>query len=421
MMRTVAVPAADIPVIREVDVLVCGGGPAGTAAAVSAARMGARTLLLERYNHLGGLATGGQVILIPHFVDSGRQIIGGLGIEIRDRLLASGEAAYDDEVTSAWHFDPEAMKSLSVDLLREAGAGILLHSWCADAVVDDGRLVAVVTASKAGRQAVMASVVVDATGDFDIGALAGAGSEKSDAGVGVCFRIGGVDLAKWGRAQREQPEVVQQAQHRLREAGGWEGFIGLTAVPTAATQAGVVWANNEVRRRADGLDPAVLTAIELEGREMARRGIEVLRSEMPGYEGCWLIDVAAQTGVRYTRRMVGEYTMTADDVSQFDFRHPDSVARGNDFRCQGRAYDIPRGALVSRDVPNLLAAGRCLSCEHVALEPIREIHVCWASGQAAGVIAALAAREGRLPAGVGIETAQAALQAQGAIIGGLEG
>jgi len=413
----ITLPACDVPVVDEVDVLVCGGGPAGTAAAISAARLGARTLLIERYNHLGGLATGGQVILIPHFRDNGREIIAGIGIEMRERLLASGEAAYRNETKDPWFFDVEGMKSLSIDMLREARAGVLLHSWCSDAIIQDGKLKGAVTVSKAGRQAFLARTIIDTTGDLDVGQSAGADFEKSDFGIGVPFRIGNVDVARWQQARHEDSTRIQAIHRKVQEAGGWEGFLGLSPVATPKAQLGVVWANNSLRE-GDALDPADLTAIEIEGRDMARRAMAVLRDEMPGYEDAWIIDVAVQTGVRYSRRLMGDYVIAGDETAQFDFRHPDSVARGNDFRAEGRVFDIPRASLVSRNIPNLLSAGRSLSCDHLAQEPMREIHVCWASGQAAGVIAAMSVNTGTAPRELPVENLRCELKKQGAVVGG---
>lgn len=418
MSRTVCLPSVEVPVVAEVDVLVCGGGAAGVAAAIGAARVGAKTLLIERYNHLGGLATGGQVILLPPFSDTDRPIIGGIGMEMRERLIESGEAAFRGKSDHSY-FDPEAMKSLSIDMLREAGAEILLHSWCSDAATQDGDVTGAVTVSKAGRQAFLAKLIIDTTGDLDIAASAGAEFEKSDFGIGVPFRIGGVDIPRWQQARREDPERTQEAQRNAQDAGGWGGFMGMSTVPTPKTQHDVIWANTSLRV-GDALDPFDLTRIEIEGRDMARRAIDVLRAQMPGFERSWIIDIAPQTGVRYSRRLQGDYILTEADTAQFDFRHPESLARGNDFRKQGIAYDIPRGALISRNAPNLLSAGRSLSCTHEALEPIREVHVCWTSGHAAGVLAGLAIRRKALPRDLAIDEVRGELQEQGAIVGGVE-
>lgn len=421
MAHHVTLPAVDVPVVEEVDVLVCGGGPAGTAAAYAAAKLGARTLVVERYNCLGGLATGGLVLVIPRFRDSGRQVIGGIGIEFRDRLLHEGEAIMRSAEQSSWYFDPEGMKSVSIDLLREAGAKILLHSWCSDVVMQDGKIDAVVAVSKAGKQAFRAKMVVDTTGDLDVGHAAGAEFEKSDFGIGVCFRLGGVDVAKWQQARREDAQRISELHERIRVTGGWEGFMGMSPMASEKTQAGVVWGNNQVVTTGDALDPWELTRVEIKGRDATRTAVKMLREEMPGFENCWLIDIAPQTGVRYSRRLMGSYVITGTDAAQFDFRHPDSVARGNDFRKEGIAFDIPRQSLVSRNVPNLLSAGRSLSCDHEAQEPMREIHVCWTSGQGAGVVAALAAHRNMDPAQVPIEDIRKELISQGAVVGGPEG
>lgn len=420
MPEFVTLPAVDVPIVQDVDVLVCGGGPAGTAAACAAARMGARTLLVERYNCLGGLATGGLVLVIPRFKDTGRPIIGGIGIDFRDRMLAAGEAVVRNEEQGSWYFDPEGMKTVSVDLLREAGAEILLHSWCSDVVMQDGRIAAVVAVSKAGKQAFRAKVVVDTTGDLDLGDAAGAEFEKSDFGIGVCFRLGGVDIPKWQQARREDAQRIAALHERIRITGGWEGFLGISPMSTAKTQAGVVWGNNQVVTTGDALDPWELTRIEIKGRDATRIAVNMLREEIPGFENCWLIDIAPQTGVRYSRRLMGDYVISGKDAAEFDFRHPDSVARGNDFRKEGIAFDIPRQSLVSRNVPNLLSAGRSLSCDHEAQEPMREIHVCWTSGQAAGAIAALAADRNLEPSQVPINDIRKELISQGAVVGGPE-
>jgi len=275
---TVQLPACEVPVIGQYDVLVCGGGPAGTAAAIAAGRLGAKTILIERYNHLGGLASGGQVVLLPKFVDNGRPIIGGIGKETRQRLIDSGLGAWrrgDD--TS--YYDPEGLKGLSIEMLQEAGVQILLHSWCSDAVMEDGTLAGAVTVSKAGKQAFLAKMVVDTTGDLDVAASAGVECEKSDFGIGVPFRIGGVDIARWQQARREDTNTTRDIHHKAWHAGGWDGFLGLDPIPTPKSGQDVVWCNNLIRV-ADGLDPAVLTALEIEGRQMADLAMDILRAEM---------------------------------------------------------------------------------------------------------------------------------------------
>jgi len=383
-------PEREIPVRWSAEVVVCGGGPAGVAAAVAAARNGARTLLLERYGCLGGLATGGLVIVLPSFQDRGRRIIGGIGRETRDRMMAAGEAAFFEAGSDGSAFDPEALKWHSIDLCRQAGVKILHHVWIAGAVVEQNRVRAVIVESKQGRLAATGEVFIDTTGDGDVFAQAGAPFETSHQSIGLPFRLANVDLARWHEAQRREPEAVTQAMEAVKRAAGWESYFGVSAMPTPE---GFVWGNNYFRELS-GLDPEDLTTVEIEARDAIRKAVAALRQLVPGFERAWLVDTASQLGVRRSRRLVGEYVLTEEDTSQEDRRFEDAIGRGNDFRREGVAYDIPYRSLVPQNIEGLLTAGRCLSCTHEALEPIREIHVCWVSGEAAGTAAALALRRG---------------------------
>jgi ribulose 1,5-bisphosphate synthetase/thiazole synthase len=404
----IAEPAREIPVRWEADVVVCGGGPAGTAAAIAAARHGAKTLLLERYGCLGGLATGGLVVVLPHFQCHGRHVIGGIGREMRDALIDTGEAAFRGGSDRS-AFDPEAMKWLSVRLCHEAGLKILHHVWVAGAVVEDGKVHAVIVESKAGRLAVRGKLFVDATGDGDVFAATGADFETSNQYIGLPFRLTNVDVAKWEQTREENPGVVADAMRAAMEAGGWEGYFGVNPLPTPD---GFMWGNNMLCE-VDALDPESLTHVETEGREAIRRSLHVLREKLPGFEKAWLVDTASQVGVRRSRRLIGEYVMTEEDVSQEDSRFEDAIGRGNDFRNERLAYDIPYRSLLPRDVNGLLVAGRCISCTHEALEPIREIHVCWVIGEAAGTAAAMAVQAGCEPRDVPVPELQGRLREAG--------
>ncbi len=406
--RYVTEPARDIPIRWQADVVVCGGGPAGTAAAIAAARHGADVLLLERHGCLGGLATGGLVVALPRFTDLGRPIIGGLGLEMRDRMIQTGEAVFR-EGRDASLFDAEALKWLSVSLCREAGVKILHHVWVCGAVVAGGRVRAVILESKAGRLAVEGRAFVDATGDGDVFASAGAEFETSNQFMGLPFRVVQVDFEAWHRARVENPNGYADAMRSAREAGGWEGFFGISPMPELG---GMAWGNN-MYRELDALDPEQLTLLETEGREAIRRSLAVLRERVPGFEHAWLVDTAAQLGVRRSRRLVGEYVLTGEDVGVQDMRFEDAIGRGNDFRREGIAYDIPYQSLLPRDVEGLLVAGRCLSCTHEALEPLREIHICWVMGQAAGTAAAMAVHAHIQPREGSVPELQAKLRADG--------
>lgn len=404
--QTIHRPAADIPVMLKTEVLVCGGGPAGTAAALAAARLGAKVTILERYNHLGGLATGGLVLVLPHFIDNGRRTIGGLGLEMRDAMAATGEA-WAHGPGDAVYFDPEALKWLSVKLCVDAGVEVLHHCWLSDAIVEDGRVKGVIFESKAGTQAALADVVIDATGDGDIFAWAGADFEKSDQAIGIPFRVGGLDIERWMAWTGQNPDASREFWESLKQTIEWPGQMFYIAGMNV--EQGTGWGNNYYRE-ADGLDPRVLSEIEVGGRLKIRHALEVLRKGLPGWEKSWLIDTVSQIGVRRSRRLNGMYQITGPQTALVDWRHPDAIGRGNDFRQQGLVYDIPYGSLVPEKLDGLLTCGRCLSCDDDALEPIREIHVCWVSGEGAGAAAALAVQARCQPREVDVPKLQETLR-----------
>ncbi len=245
-LGTLVEPAREVPVLHDVDVLVVGGGPAGTTAAVSAARLGARVMLVERYNHLGGLSTGGLVIWIDRMTDwNGKLVIRGLGEELLDRLPSGARtgpdpslwgsreaeavarwqprfSAHHDTVTWAPMIDPEQLKAASLAMVREAGVQLLFHAWASRAVVEDGRLRGVVFESKGGRFAVTARTVVDTTGDGDVFASAGeaAAGDVEASSIQQCVNTaalwGGVDCERWIRF-RQSPDYEAFAARGRQE------------------------------------------------------------------------------------------------------------------------------------------------------------------------------------------------------------
>jgi hypothetical protein len=406
-VRLITRPAREVPVVVETDVLVCGGGPGGTAAAVAAARQGAKVAIIERYNHLGGLATGGLVLVLPHFEDHGRQVIGGLGLETRTGLLECRGAVMRNRDGDSSAFDPEALKWLSIKQCKDAGVEVLHHCWLSDVVLEGGSVAGVIFESKSGSGAALGRIVVDATGDGDVFAWAGAPFEHSNQGIGLPFRLAGIEMARWQEDIAARPTWHAEFWERLKATIDWPHVFYIAPHPT---QADVAWGNN-AHSVADGLDIRVLSHIETDGRLKIHDAVEILRAEMPGFERVWLVDTVSQLGVRRTRRLRGTFRLTAAETSQFDFRHEDSVGRGNDFRRLGPVYDIPYGCLVPETLDGLLACGRCVSCDDEALEAMREIHVCWVTGEAAGVAAALAVRRGCQPREVPVGELQQALRA----------
>ena len=436
MPKTITVNNQALPILLETDVLVCGGGPGGTAAALAAARQGARVAIIERYNHLGGLATGGLVLVLPHFVDNGRQTIGGVGLEQRERMREVGEAwehnrhvVQDDSV----YFEPEALKWISLKLCSEAGVQILHHCWLSGAIVEDdgvltptplprpsasgegnGCVRGVIFESKAGRMAALGKVIIDATGDGDVFAWAGAEFEKSNQGIGLPFRVGGLDIKRW---------MAWTGEHQEESAAIWSGVTDEVGWPCPTfyiagmnEERGTGWGNN-FYIEADGLDPLVLSEIEVGARLKIWDVLQSLKRQLPGWEKAWLIDTACQLGVRRSRRLKGLYQLQESETSQIDFRHPDAIGRGNDFRQRDLSYDIPYGTLVPEKLDGLLTCGRCISCTHEALEPIREIHVCWVSGEGAWLAAAMAVEQGIQPREVSVPELQANLRAANVAFG----
>lgn len=406
--ETVREPAREIPVVADVDVLVCGGGPAGTAAAIAAARAGANTMLLERYGCLGGLATGGLVIVLPPFTRDGHQVIGGIGEETLDLLLEAGEAEYRSDRGSS-RFDPEGLKRLSDEMCLEAGVRLRCHSWVVGVFGEPGRPEGAIVESKAGREAIRARMIIDCTGDGDVAVQAGAEFEPDDKMIGLPFRIGNIDLDRWSEARSDGRggEIHKEAH----AAAGYERNFGLSPFPL---NPGVAWGNNHMAH-GSFLDPDELTRMEVRGRRSAKIVLDIMREKMPGFEEAWLIDTASQIGVRCTRRIVGLQKMLYEEF-EADRTFDDSVALGNDFRKPAVVYEIPLGSLIPAGIGGMLMAGRCVSSDAEAMEALREIHCCWTMGEATGAAAALAVERDCEPAEVPTDELRARLLAANAAI-----
>lgn len=436
---TVAEAAREIPVFAEADVLVVGGGPAGTAAAVSAARLGARTVLVERYNHLGGLSTGGLVIWIDRMTDwSGRQVIAGVAGDLLDRLPAdavqgpdradwgsrdAATAGYWAQRTAAYHgivtwsptVDPEALKSASLDAVREAGVQLVLHAWAAVPVVENGRVRGAIFESKEGRRAILAKVTVDTTGDADLLARAGAALESDiDEGdihhcINTAFLAAGVDMARWLAFRAEDRERFAAFMARGREALGsfekpfvsWRNDVALFMGPRLSGY--------------DAVNVEDLTEVERRSRDLARRHVEFYRAAAPGFENAWLMLGAPRIGVRHSRRLAGVRTVTRaqwDEGKVWD----DEIGVSPSLSPKFPNVSVPYGALLPARLDGVLGAGRHIACDASSHSFLREIPQCWMSGHAAGIAAALAADAGIVPRAVAPRLVQRALLDQGACL-----
>jgi hypothetical protein len=442
--RTVTEPARETPVHAETGVLVVGGGPAGFAAALAARRAGApEVLLVERYNHLGGLSTGGLVIWIDRMTDwSGRLVIAGIGDELLQRLPEDAVAgappelwgstdpepvaywrerqgAFRDTVTRSPMIDPERLKYLSQEMLIEAGVKFLLHSWVAEPLIEGRRVRGVAFESKEGRRAILADVVIDATGDLDLCARAGlefeADAKTGGSGIAHCLNTGwlwaGVDFARWLAFKRDDPQAHRQL---MAEAGEELGFVERPVVS---------WRNEMALFLGprltgySGVDVTDLTRVEVESRRRMVAHLDHFRRHAPGFEHAWLMLSAPQIGVRHTRRLLGRHKLTIEDWRAGTV-FEDEVGVSPSPSQKFANVSVPYRALVARDLDNLLAPGRHMSCDPQTQAVMRESPQCWLTGQAAGVGAALAVSDGIPVADVEAEALQAELGRQGAYLTG---
>ena len=428
-------PAREVPVHLETDVLVVGGGPSGCAAATAAARLGADVTLVERYGHLGGLATGGLVFWIDRMTDwEGRQVITGYADDVLDRFPDEAilgpapelwgstdveevaywrprQKAFRGTVTWSPTVDPEWLKIVSVDLLEEAGAGIVLHSWAVDAIVEGGAVRGIVFESKQGRRAVLAKVVVDATGDLDICTLAGARyeSDRDTGDVSHCLNVvwcfAGIDLARFLTWARESPDEHREVMRRGTEE------LGHVELPAAGWKNDVCVFMGPRLSGYDGLDVDDLTAVEIESRRRMVDHLRFYRANAPGFENAWIMTTASQTGIRHTRRLAGVRKLTSDDWKA-GTRFDDEVGVSPSPSQKFATVSVPYGSLVPEGLDGIVASGRHIACDPSTQSFMREIPQCWVTGQAAGVAAALAAAGGRAPRDVDVGAMQSELRRQ---------
>jgi succinate dehydrogenase/fumarate reductase flavoprotein subunit len=437
MSATIRLPSVEVPVAYEVDVLVVGGGPAGVGAAFAAARLGAKTLLVEQFNCLGGVATAGghgHICLYSSWGTSER-IVGGVIWEMAERVTKAGYGVHSNSATD---FEVEGMKLVLEQMAEECRCHLLYHSFFADALVEDGRVTGVIVQNKNGRQAIRARRVVDCTGDGDVAARAGCAYDVGDEETGFCqpmtlmFTIGGVDHEKV-KAFRKNDYMLAHVWKKAQDDGFMRPFqscvMGWWWTPTRPDQYGV---NFTHINHADSLKAEDLTRATLEGRKQAYETIAVYRKYVPGMENCYMISTPNTVGIRESRRIRGEYRLVkADLMAQREF--PDSVGYGSFFIDihntkgpgmdakthrpeKGFKYQIPYRILVPRGVENLLVAGRCASTDHEALGSLRVMPQCGVMGQAAGAAAVLSLRADVSPRQVDVGALQGALREQGGIV-----
>jgi hypothetical protein len=428
--------AREIPVFAETDVLVIGGGPAGTSAAIAAGRLGADVMLVERYNHLGGLSTGGLVIWIDRMSDwSGKQIIAGFARDIFDRLPKdavlgppksawgskdAATAAYWAQRTAAYHgivtwsptIDPEALKTLSMQMTLENKVRLTLHSWAVQPIVEGRSMRGAVFESKEGRQAIFAKVVIDTTGDADLLARAELPLENDidDQDIHHCmntaFLLGGVDMERWIDFRSKDPKGFSEFMARGRQELGffekpftsWRNDVALFMGPRLSGYSAV--------------DVEDLTEVEIQSRRLAVGHLEVYRKHAPGFGSAFLMLGAPQVGVRHSRRIKGiERVTRADWVAGRVW--DDEIGVSTSLSPKFANVSVPYGALVPAGLDGVLAAGRHIASDANSHTFLREIPQCWMTGQAAGVAAALAANSGTEPRNLDRTSIQRELLKQG--------
>ena len=421
MQRTIEEPARQIAVIDEVDVLVAGGGPAGIAAALAAAREGARTLLVERYGYLGGMITGSHVVAILGVGDGHQRLAAGIVQEIRQRLAPlggisgglvgqgardSGERT-DRDNSGDYRVDAEVFKWQALAMLQEAGARVLLHTQVCRPIMREGRVAGVFVESKTGREAILAQVTIDATADADLAYRAGCPCDNEPHEVTLVMRTEGIDRERVEAFHKSDPAAYQAIMDEAQHLNGGQP-VG----------------RGRLLKDVDVTRADELTRAENQLRTEAFETLQYLQTHLPGYESARIAHTEPQLGIRQSRRIHGEYTLVDDDL--VSSRHfDDGIARvgvyfpdwGPIYEIKGLAYDIPYRCLIPENVDGLLVAGRSISCDYRTCNTMRLIVPCFVTGQAAGAAAGIAVEVDCEPRAVPVGTLRQALRQQGAYLG----
>jgi FAD dependent oxidoreductase len=448
-------PAREVPVRARYDVLVVGGGPAGLTSALAAAEDGLKIGLVESRSFVGGNMTIGLPVL-GFLGQKGNQIIKGLPQKFIDRLKARKAAS--EHRPCPLHMgitlvEPEAVKTVALEMLKEAGVEVMLYTFCAGVVMDGNQIRGIITESKGGREAILGDVVIDCTGDADVAFRAGVPCEKGNAQGGMqpptlMFCLAGVDTEKLRMSIANHSRtyltdfipaeyfgqnnqfIVVGLRELIAKARAEKGL----SIPNERTiiitglREGEAWLNMTRVAGVDGTDPRSLTFGEVEARRQIEDIVTYLREYVPGFAKAYFTKTAPFLGIRETRRIVGQYVMTQEDVlgcRRFEdaiavASYPIDIHRPGDEGCTliwcGDCYDIPYRSLLPLNVHGLLVAGRCISTTHEAMGAIRVMATCMAMGEAAGRAAKMAVRQNVGPDRVNVQELQRELIQRGAYL-----
>jgi 2-polyprenyl-6-methoxyphenol hydroxylase-like FAD-dependent oxidoreductase len=435
-------------VCRTADVGVVGGGPGGVGAALTAARCGANTVLVERYGHLGGMGTGGLVTIIPNLSDfNGKQQIAGISQEWIDRLKTRHAADHpkkehwgsrDPKLTAYYedrsffnvrertvlysvHIDAEISKCILQDMMKEAGVTTYLHSWGTEPVMEGNKVKGVIFESKSGRQAIMSKIVIDATGDGDLLPGSGAGFDSEIdptlriANLSFSYWVANVDLKKYQDYKKAHSKELAEEMREIRKRGGHAGFL----TSNLKDQDSLVWVFPRYANSSQ-VDVEELTRVEFLGRKEMLISHDFYKKNIPGFEKSFIVLTNPQLGTRGSRRVAGEYVLSEKDLNT-NVPFEDTIAifpdvdRGRDSLKYPLTY-MPYRCMIPRKVNNLLVACRAFSSDAIANNFFNYIPHCIAMGEAAGVAAAQAAGTGVDLRKINIRAVQTNLKKHGSIL-----
>lgn len=410
-MHTYHENAKELPIAGEYDVIVAGSGPAGTAAAVMAGRMGAKVLIIEWNNSIGGISTSG---MMSHWTGS---VTSPMYTEILQRSADMNEGERKGEIQQ--FINPENLKSVYFDMLKDANVDVLLYTFVCGVVMEGDQLTGVITESKSGRRVFRSKVVVDGTGDGDVAAFAGVEYQKGRESDGkmqpttLMFKVAGVDMSRAvllgsfeSTYQTEKGELQALAKEHIPYPAGH-------LLAYKSTLPGIVTCNMTNCTDIDGTKAEDLTRAEIVCRSQMPAIVKYLREFVPGFENCYIISAGSMMGVRETRHFKGVYTLNENDIltakvfddwvvrgAHFNFDVHNMTGSGLDATgvqkhwTQPKGYTIPYGCLVPEKINGLLLSGRNISGTHIAHSNYRVMPICVGIGAAAGVAAAAAIKKG---------------------------